>query len=233
MYSKELEELIDAVLADGVITEKEWAVMNKRAMAEGVDLDELEIVVNGRLAKKKAAVVPPPVPGLNNPQPPSVKPASIKYGVMNKCPKCGAVVEAGTVKCTECDYIFRGIEGNSSRQKLGMIIDEIDKREFKTGGLFGLLGGDIFEEERRDEARARAITNFPVPNTKDDLLEFIMFLQPMTEIGFLNQGDVGPRTTRAYKTKYKECINKAKLFFADDVHFKEILKDSKGGFFKK
>ena len=33
MYSKELEELIDSVLADGVITDQERAVLRKRAFA--------------------------------------------------------------------------------------------------------------------------------------------------------------------------------------------------------
>ena len=33
MYSKELEELIESVLADGVVTESERAVLRKRAEA--------------------------------------------------------------------------------------------------------------------------------------------------------------------------------------------------------
>ena len=35
MYSKELEELIDSVLADGVITDQERTVLRKRALACG------------------------------------------------------------------------------------------------------------------------------------------------------------------------------------------------------
>lgn len=53
MFSKELEEVIEAALADGVLTDKERAVLHKRAAAEGVDLDELDVVIDGRLAKAK------------------------------------------------------------------------------------------------------------------------------------------------------------------------------------
>lgn len=53
MFSKELEEIIEAALADGVLTDKERAVLHKRALAEGVDPDELDIVIDGRLAKIK------------------------------------------------------------------------------------------------------------------------------------------------------------------------------------
>ncbi|MBP3285367.1 MAG: hypothetical protein J6M15_00285 [Prevotella sp.] len=53
MFSKELEEVIEAALADGVLTDKERAVLHKRAAAEGVDPDELDVVIDGRLAKAK------------------------------------------------------------------------------------------------------------------------------------------------------------------------------------
>ena len=44
MLSKELEEIVEAALADGVLTDKERAVLHKRAQAEGIDPDELDIV---------------------------------------------------------------------------------------------------------------------------------------------------------------------------------------------
>lgn len=51
MYSKDLEQLIDAALADGIITDKERAVIKKRAEKEGIDLDEIDVYLDGRLAK--------------------------------------------------------------------------------------------------------------------------------------------------------------------------------------
>lgn len=50
MFSEELEMLIDAAIADGTITEKERIVLHKRAQAEGVDVDELDMIIDGRLA---------------------------------------------------------------------------------------------------------------------------------------------------------------------------------------
>ena len=58
MYSKELEELIESVLADGVVTDQERTVLRKRAQACGEDPDEVMIVVDGRLAKMKKASAP-------------------------------------------------------------------------------------------------------------------------------------------------------------------------------
>jgi hypothetical protein len=52
MYSEKLEQLIEHTLADGVLTEKEKQVLIKTAEAEGVDLDEFEVVLDARLYEK-------------------------------------------------------------------------------------------------------------------------------------------------------------------------------------
>lgn len=63
MYNEKLEALISAALADGVLTEKEKQVLFKKAEAMGIDLDEFEMVLEGRLAKcqkEKAEKEPQP-----------------------------------------------------------------------------------------------------------------------------------------------------------------------------
>ena len=54
----DIDRLIDAVVADGVITEKERAVILKKATAAGYDADEVEILLDGRLHEKQAAQKP-------------------------------------------------------------------------------------------------------------------------------------------------------------------------------
>lgn len=53
MYNEKLEALITAALADGVLTDKEKEVLFKKAEAMGIDHDEFELVLDGRLAKRK------------------------------------------------------------------------------------------------------------------------------------------------------------------------------------
>ena len=63
MYNEKLEALISAALADGVLTEKEKQVLFKKAEAMGIDLDEFEMVLEGRIAKcqkEKAEKEPQP-----------------------------------------------------------------------------------------------------------------------------------------------------------------------------
>ena len=51
MFSARLEALISSALQDGVLTEQEKAILKKRAEAEGEDWDEVEMIINARLAE--------------------------------------------------------------------------------------------------------------------------------------------------------------------------------------
>lgn len=223
MYSPQIEELINAILADGVITEKERNVLHKRAMAEGIDPDEIDVIVDGRLfemnkSKNQGAPVnvPPPPPQ------PAVQRSSTKYGVLHKCPNCGCTVAAASVRCDECGYTFREVGTVSSRIRLCEMIEEVENKEYKSSGLFGLLLSNLLEDEKRDQARASVIDNFPVPIAKDDLLEFILYLKPQTKRGFFDS-DGQQFTAKAYKRKYNECLDKARVFFSDDPQFRILL----------
>jgi len=101
MYNQQLEELIDAALADGVLTEKEKEILFRRAEAFGIDRDEFEMVLDARVSKLKA-----------------IAPKSNKMGDVKKCPACGATVSADMVSCPECGYAFSDISANQSSQQL-------------------------------------------------------------------------------------------------------------------
>ncbi len=88
----ELEKLIDFALADGVLTDKERQVLYKKAKELGVDQDELEMVLDGRLHQ------------LNQH---TIKPTKEKAGVIKACPSCGASVDAFSNNCKACGYEFR------------------------------------------------------------------------------------------------------------------------------
>ena len=95
MYSEELEALISAALADGSITDKERSILIKRAVSEGVDPDEFELVLDSRiiLASKKNAS--------------SRK--TEKLGEVRKCPSCGSPIGTFQMKCPYCDFEFTGV----------------------------------------------------------------------------------------------------------------------------
>lgn len=220
-FSKELEEVIEAALADGVITEKERAVLHKKALQEGVDPDEVDVVMDGRLAKMKREV------DWLRPEPPR----SVKRGNLAKCPSCGAPYIPGTGKCPECGHIFQNAEANHSAQRLADGIEQITIRfrdkiasasnvHGKEEGLFGTLGitGLSDAEElniQKDKEIENYITNFVIPSSKDDLLEFIISMDAKK-----NNGD---EFRYVYNVKYEEACKKARIMFPDDPQFATLL----------
>lgn len=206
MFSKELEEVIEAALADGVLTDKERAVLHKRAQAEGVDPDELDVVIDGRLAKTKKQEdwlrsIPPKTIDSN------------KVGIVKKCPNCGAPYHPGTGKCPECGHLFQEIGGNSSAQRLADGIQRIFNDNNKES-IISKIFGDEYEKRKKVE---QYVLNFPIPNTKDDMLEFITSLDSKRKM--IDSSDL----QSVYKAKYKEVIKKAKIMFPDDEQISKAI----------
>lgn len=224
MYSKELEEIIDAALADGTITDVERKVLHKRAMAEGVDPEELDIVIDGRLAKAKKQE------DWLRPAPPKQL-ANEKLGNVVKCPSCGAQVVGGSAVCSECGYTFSNVGANSSYERLAEKLEQIniayrDKRSI-TIPLYGVSA--------KVKEMANVIRMFPVPNTRADLLEFLSSMSAQMESMKQAQSIQiyeSELLRKAYQAKYKECVNKARISFSNDPDFAPYL-NKKQGFFSK
>ena len=134
MFSEKLEEIIKASLVDGVITEKERQVIKRLAVAEGIDEDTVDVLLDARVqeySKEKKA----------------------ERGV---CPHCGAALESFSTVCPAC--------GEEVRQK--KTVSSIKELNAKLENITDL------------ERRRSIVTSFPVPNTREDLLEFLSLCAP-------------------------------------------------------
>jgi len=89
----EIENLIDLALADGQITEKERAIILRKAEKLGEDIDEVEMVLEGKISKLTQTK--------NKGQ------SETKQGLVKKCPHCGAPAKSFSDKCDACGEDFR------------------------------------------------------------------------------------------------------------------------------
>lgn len=200
MFSEELESVIEAALADGALTAKEREVLHKRAAAEGVDPDELDVVIEGRLAKMKREE------DWLRPAPPSDK-----FGDVKKCPNCGEPVEPMAVKCSACGYEFRNVEALKSSQRLAEKLEAINE------AYRGKEGSQFYVNREQ----VTAIKSFPVPTTKEDLLDFAISMQSKWNSSTVEDEIKGLKS--AYKAKYDECVNKAQILFPNDPMFQGVF----------
>ncbi len=237
MYNEHIEGLIKAALADGELTEKEKQILFKKAEAMGIDLDEFEMVLDARLVElkkeearqtqqqqleqEKAKIAAQPA-----------APKSEKYGDVRKCPACGAIVPSFKAVCPDCGHEFTGIEANSSVEKLSKMLLTAEKEDDQSeiakfmSAYTGNMGGKVAKR------KAEIITNFPIPTTKEDLLEFITFLAPKAKkIGFFDKFSwekVGGsyeslRLNTTYRAKLEEVLMKGKITLSRDAEAMAVI----------
>ena len=213
VYNPQLEKLIDLALADGELTEKEKQVLFKKAEAMGIDLDEFEMVLEAKRSKSNSA------------QTSTAAPKSNKFGDIKKCPACGAVLQSFTTKCHECGFEFRNVEANCSIQRLFELLNEAEanSREDATGLITGLgrTYADMFAQRfggTKDTRKKKAIIqNFPIPNTKEDILEFLVLAVPLAKKpGFFDQDETKREMYPVWKAKCEQIIMKARFSMKDD-----------------
>lgn len=151
----ELKKLIDAAMADGIITSKEREVITRKAAALGMDADEVDVYLDAEIQKAELAAD-----------------VAKRDKIGPVCPQCGKQVPPLTLKC-DCGYEFTTNHQISSVQILSEKIEKIlekplpnDDKERKE------------EIENRDQQIREIISVFPVPNSKEDIIEFLSLSLP-------------------------------------------------------
>ena len=226
LYNPQLEQLIEMALTDGVLTEKEKQVLFKRAEAMGIDLDEFEMVLEARLYQKQQHLQsqPPAAPhSAPVPPPPPPPPAqtSDKHGEVRKCPACGAIVEAFTAFCPSCGHQFSNVAANSSIQRLFDMLNQVESES--NGSVWAELGLGGDKDLRRRKA---IIQNFPIPTTKEDILEFLSLAVPLARKVSIWSDDVQAREMYpTWRAKCEQIIMKAKFSMKDDKETLAMIKE--------
>lgn len=123
-------------------------------------------------------------------------------GEIHKCPSCGEVLPSLVSVCPSCGYEFRGASVSHS------------VREFALR-----LSDNISDEQKVSLIRA-----FPIPNTKEDIFEFMILASSNfdavahTSTDSLMQKDVAD----AWLVKFEQGYQKAQLLFHGNPDFSKI-----------
>lgn len=189
MYAKEFEDLLKEYLTDGIITSKERQVLLKKAQQLGYDVDEVDLYIDAQQQKSDQAVEVA---------------ASKKRGKV--CPQCGASLQSMQLTCPECGFEFQGEKANKTASALVEKLAEIDRQQIKHDKEHkGFFDTAVFDG---DEIKANTIANWPIPNKKEDLVEFIGICKSNIDMG----GDL----CYAWEGKAQQIIMKCKLLLKDD-----------------
>ena len=185
------------------------------------------------------ATAPPPVP----PVPPVVPPQVVEppkprrrqefVGTVLKCPNCGAVVSETTVICHDCGIRITRRSAVSSVQEFKdqlMAIESGRKKKFA-----GMLNLSV---DPADMQKLSLIRIFPIPNSIDDILEFMLLAIANIDVvlsknSMMNKYNSSFKTTETSQTitktisdawvaKMQQAYQKAEIMFPNDPAFAGI-----------
>ena len=150
-------------------------------------------------------------------------------GEIHKCPHCGEVLKAFETVCPSCKFEIRGTKSSSAVSELVKKIEELDEKKHDNSFIKiikrKLEGTKLSPIE---EQKISLISNFPIPNTKEDILEF-MILSSSHILAKKPSGDISEHDKllykelkKAWKMKFEQAYDKAKICIKNDEDRAEI-----------
>jgi len=218
-YSQ-LEYLIDMGLKDGLINDYERQTIVEKGLALGISRNEIEMILTNKIDEKSKLLAQ------------TAAPKSDKFGDIKKCPACGSMIQSFTAICADCGHTFSNINAVSSVTKLHEQLLNVESEErnrpVEMGWMEKLQGNsaanDMQLEERIKKRKASVVSSFPVPNTKEDILEFLSIAVP--EVGkkpnFFMMKTAAGALYNAWHSKAEQVIMKARFSLKED---KKLLEE--------
>lgn len=151
---------------------------------------------------------------------------TVYEGNIHKCPNCGEVLESFVVNCPACGHEIRGTKNSSSVREFAAKLEAIEKS--RPSKKFGIK--NVFEDQttinETDQQKISLIRSFVIPNTKEDLLEFLVLASSNINLQRYNDFDQISESQKAvsdaWEAKFEQAYEKAKLSFGNTPEFQKI-----------
>ena len=144
----------------------------------------------------------------------------------HKCPRCGEPLKGFSAVCPLCGYEIRNATTASAIKELTKEINRLNQRRNTVAdAIASKLSGR--HANPTDEKIASLIQNFVVPNSKEDIFEFMILAAGYMDANYLagkrKISDVADIVIDAWASKFDQAFQKAWLSFGQDEDFSKIL----------
>ena len=159
---------------------------------------------------------------------------TVYEGQLHKCPNCGELLDSFKSHCPSCGYEIRDARSSSSVRELAQKLERIEAErmapiEEKKSLMKMVFGKDFKEEDEVEEAqerfdehkrqqKANLIINFSVPNTREDILEFMILASSNIDV----KKGIDDEVTKAWISKLDQVYEKARLLLGNSPSFSQI-----------
>lgn len=158
----------------------------------------------------------------------------IYEGRIHKCPNCGEILKSFTAVCPSCGHEFRDIKSSGAVKEFADKLEQIQKNRKPESIMSSVVKAfGVEREDPADQQIAYLIRNFSVPNTKEDMFEFMILASSNIDASVLskngNTDDMSADELKAQKAiveawiaKANQVYQKAALAFGNDSDFYRI-----------
>ena len=155
-------------------------------------------------------------------------------GKILKCPNCGSTITETTAVCPDCGF---HITGKTAIRSIQSFKEELMNLEnMRMSGIKGMILGNTTMVDPIDKRKITLIRNFPIPNSVDDIIEFMLLAIANIDVG-LSKGKWDKRApanetsytikrsiSNAWVSKMIQTYQRAELSFPNDPAFAKIQK---------
>ena len=151
-------------------------------------------------------------------------------GKIYKCPNCGEVLSSFVRNCPSCGLELREKKATSAVREFALKLEAIESRrdnEYPKGWFSRITADERIS--KTDEQKISLIQNFSIPNTKEDILEFMILATSNVDsqlYNTFNSSNAGREKAeainRAWLSKIKQAYEKAKMSYGNEADFKQV-----------
>ena len=150
-------------------------------------------------------------------------------GEVHKCPNCGEIVDSFVLNCPSCGHELRSSASTSLVQELASKLEAMEQqqepRKRRTIKDELLRTNNL---SKTDEQKISLIRSFVIPNTKEDILEFIILASSNINVELYGESNLTPENevlkavSDAWIAKFEQAYRKAQFSFSETPTFTQI-----------
>ena len=142
---------------------------------------------------------------------------------IRKCPCCGEPAKAFEKCCPLCNFEYQDMETAFS---IKLFQEELKKLEQAKNECYTYryIQNTTDEKSNLTQQKIDLIKTFPIPNTKEDILEFMILASSNFDSEYYNSHLDEEDISDAWLAKVKQCYQKAVLVFGEDKEFLKVEK---------
>lgn len=150
---------------------------------------------------------------------------------LHKCPNCGDNIDSFMTNCPSCGYEVRDIQAASSVKEFADKLAAIEALRIQCASKRMLIYKQAYTMESlssTDRQIISLIKSYAIPNTKEDLYEFLTLagsnIDPdlFNEVKHPTHNDPQKAINNAWLAQFEHAYQKAKISFGGDTSFENV-----------